>query len=137
MIVDKEIVHPMMPKVIKGAKIALINSSLEVEKTEYDAEIQVENPDQMNQFLEEEANLLKKKVNKLKEVGTNVIFCQKGIDEKAQNFLAKENIMAIRRVKKSDMEKLSRATEGKIFNNIFEINSKDLGEAGKVQEKKV
>jgi thermosome len=137
MIVDKEIVHPMMPKVITNAKIALINSSLEVEKTEYDAEIKVETPDQMNQFLEEEANMLKKKVNKLKEMGTNVIFCQKGVDEKAQNFLAKQDIMTIRRVKKSDMEKLARATEAKILNNIFEINSGDLGEAGKVEQKKV
>ncbi len=137
MIIDKEIVHPMMPKVLKDAKIALINSSLEVEKTEYDAEIKVETPDQMNQFLEEEANMLKNKVKKLKEVGTNVIFCQKGVDEKAQNFLAKENIMTVRRVKKSDMEKLARATNAKIFNNISEINSQDLGEAGKVEEKSV
>jgi thermosome len=137
MIVDKEIVHPMMPKVIKNAKIALINSSLEVEKTEFDAEIKVQSPDQINQFLDEEANMLKKRVNKLKETGANVVFCQKGVDEKAQNLLSKENIMSIRRVKKSDMEKLARATNANIVNNIFEITSDDLGEAGKVEEKKV
>lgn len=137
MIVDKEIVHAMMPKVIHNAKIALINSSLEVEKTEFDAEIKVQTPDQINRFLEEEANMLRKRVNKLKEIGANIVFCQKGVDEKAQNFLAKENIMTIRRVKKSDMEKLARATNAKIVNNIFEISSQDLGEAGKVEEKKV
>jgi thermosome len=137
MIVDKEIVHPMMPKVVKNAKIALVNSSLEVEKTEFDAEIKVQSADQINQFLEEESNILKKRVAKLKEVGANIVFCQKGIDEKAQNFLARDNIMAIRRVKKSDMEKLSRATNAKIVNNIFEINRNDIGEAGIVEEKKV
>ncbi|TFF93640.1 MAG: thermosome subunit [Promethearchaeota archaeon] len=137
MIVDKEIVHPMMPKLIKNAKIALINSSLEVEKTEFDAEIKVQTPDQINQFLEEESNMLKKRVAKLRDIGANVVFCQKGVDEKAQNFLARENIMTIRRVKKSDMEKLSRSTNAKIVNNIFEISEFDLGEAGRVEEKKV
>ncbi|MFX0059824.1 MAG: thermosome subunit beta [Candidatus Hodarchaeota archaeon] len=136
-IVDKEIVHPMMPKSIKDAKIALISSSLEVEKTEFDAEIRVQTPDQINKFLEEEANMLKKRVNKLKEVGANVVFCQKGVDDKAQNFLAQEDIITVRRVKKSDMEKLARATNAKIMNNIFEITSNDLGKAGKVEEKKI
>ncbi|MBD3196551.1 MAG: thermosome subunit [Candidatus Lokiarchaeota archaeon] len=136
-IVDKEIVHPMMPKNIKNAKIALINSSLEVEKTEFDAEIKVQTPDQINQFLQEESNMLRKRVNKLKEVGANIVFCQKGVDDKAQNFLAKKNIMTIRRVKKSDMEKLARATDAKIVNNIFEISESDLGNAGKVEEKKI
>jgi len=137
MIVDKETVHPMMPKIINDAKIALVNSSLEVEKTEFDAEIKVKSPDQINRFLEEEANMLRKRVNKLKEIGANVVFCQKGVDEKAQNFLAKENIITIRRVKKSDMEKLARATDAKIVNKIFEISPEDLGNAGKVEEKKV
>ncbi|TFF90337.1 MAG: thermosome subunit [Promethearchaeota archaeon] len=136
-IIDKEIVHPMMPKSLKNVKIALINSSLEIEKTEFDAEIRVQSPDQINQFLEEEANMLKKKVNKLKEVGANAVFCQKGIDDKAQNYLAKEGVIAVRRVKKSDMEKLARATNGKIVNNIFEISNNDLGTAGKIEEKKV
>ncbi len=136
-IVDKEIVHPMMPKSLRNAKIALISSSLEVEKTEFDAEIRIQTPDQINKFLEEESNMLKSRVNKLKEVGANVVFCQKGIDDKAQNFLAQENIITIRRVKRSDMEKLSRATGAKIINNIFEVTSDDLGKAGKVEEKKI
>ena len=136
-IVDKEVVHPMMPKFVKNAKIALINSSLEIEKTEFDAEIRVQTPDQINQFLEEEANMLRKKVNKLKTIGVNVVFCQKGVDDKAQNFLAQDNIITVRRVKKSDMEKLARATNAKIINNLFEISSEDLGNAGKVEEKKI
>jgi thermosome len=136
-IVDKEVVHPMMPKSIKNANIALISSSLEIEKTEFDAEIRVQTPDQINKFLEEESNMLKKKVNKLSEIGASVVFCQKGVDDKAQNFLAQENIITVRRVKKSDMEKLARATGAKINNNIFEINASDLGKAGKVEEKKI
>jgi thermosome len=136
-IVDKEVVHPMMPKTIKNAKIALINSSLEIEKTEFDAEVRVQTPNQINKFLEEESHMLKNKVDKLKQVGANVVFCQKGVDDKAQNFLAKDNILTIRRVKKSDMEKLARATNAKIVNNILEINSQDLGDAGKVEERKI
>ncbi|MFX1574461.1 MAG: thermosome subunit beta [Promethearchaeota archaeon] len=136
-IVDKEVVHPMMPKSVKDAKIALISSSLEVEKTEFDAEIRVQTPDQINKFLEEEANMLRKRVIKLKEAGVNVVFCQKGVDDKAQNFLAKEDILTVRRVKRSDMEKLARATNAKMVNNIFEISSDDLGKAGKVEEKKI
>ncbi len=136
-IVDKEVVHPMMPKSLRDAKIALINSSLEIEKTEFDAEIRVQTPDQINQFLEEEANMLRKKVNKIKNVGANVVFCQKGVDDKAQNFLAQENIITIRRVKKSDMEKLARATHAKVINNLFEISADDLGKAGKVEERKI
>ncbi|HUW89379.1 MAG TPA: thermosome subunit beta [Candidatus Nanopelagicaceae bacterium] len=136
-IVDKEIVHPMMPKSLRNAKIALVSSSLEVEKTEFDAEIRIQTPDQITKFLEEESNMLKSRVNKLKDVGANVVFCQKGIDDKAQNFLAQENIITIRRVKRSDMEKLARATNAKIINNIFEVTSDDLGKAGKVEEKKI
>jgi thermosome len=136
-IVDKEIVHPMMPKSIKEAKIALISSSLEIEKTEFDAEIRVQTPDQINKFLDEEANMLKNKVAKLKQVGANVVFCQKGVDDKAQNFLAQEDIITVRRVKKSDMEKLARATNAKIINNLFELTGNDLGKAGKVEEKKI
>ena len=136
-IVDKEVVHPMMPKSVKNAKIALISSSLEVEKTEFDAEIRVQTPDQINKFLEEEANMLKNRVMKLKDIGANVVFCQKGVDDKAQNFLAKEDVITVRRVKRSDMEKLARATNAKIINNIFEISESDLGEAGIVEEKKI
>ncbi len=136
-IVDKEIVHPMMPKSIKNAKIALISASLEVEKTEFDAEIRIQTPDQITKFLEEEAKMLKNRIEKLKEVGANVVFCQKGIDDKAQSFLAKENMIAIRRVKRSDMEKLARATNAKIINSIFELTSNDIGNAGKVEETKI
>ncbi len=136
-IVDKEIVHPMMPKSLKDAKIALVNSSLEIQKTEFDAEIRIQTPDQINKFLEEEAKMLKSRVIKLKEVGANVVFCQKGVDDKAQNFLAQENIIAIRRVKRSDMEKLARATNAKLVNNIFDIKAEDLGKAGKVEERKI
>ena len=136
-IVDKEIVHPMMPKSVKEARIALISSSLEVEKTEFDAEIRIQTPDQITKFIEEEANMLKSRVKKLKDIGTNVVFCQKGIDDKAQNFLAQENIITIRRVKRSDMEKLARATNAQLINNIFEITEADLGKAGRVEEKKI
>jgi thermosome len=136
-IVDKEIVHPMMPKSVKDARIALISSSLEVEKTEFDAEIRIQTPDQITKFIEEEANMLKSRVKKLKDIGTNVVFCQKGIDDKAQNFLAQENIITIRRVKRSDMEKLARATHANIINNIFDITDADLGKAGRVEEKKI
>ncbi|MBD3342727.1 MAG: thermosome subunit [Candidatus Lokiarchaeota archaeon] len=137
MIVDKEIVHPMMPKVIRNANIALISSSLEVEKTEFDAEIRVQTPDQINRFLEEESNMLRKKVAKLNEIGANVVFCQKGVDDKAQNYLAKDGILTVRRVKRSDMEKLARATNAKIVNNLFDISATDMGNAGKVEEKKI
>jgi thermosome len=136
-IVDKEVVHPMMPKSLKNAKIALISASLEIEKTEFDAEIKVQSPDQINKFLEEESNMLRKRVEKIKESGANVVFCQKGIDDKAQNFLAKEEIITVRRVKRSDMEKLAIATNATIINNIFEISANDLGNAGLVEEKKI
>ncbi|MFX1340081.1 MAG: thermosome subunit beta [Promethearchaeota archaeon] len=136
-IVDKEVVHPMMPKSIKDAKIALISAALEIEKTEFDAEIKVQTPDQINKFLQEESNMLKSRVDKLRESGANVVFCQKGVDDKAQNFLAKDGILTVRRVKRSDMEKLARATNAKIINNIFEISEADLGKAGKVEEKKI
>ncbi|MFX1398976.1 MAG: thermosome subunit beta [Promethearchaeota archaeon] len=136
-VVDKEVVHSMMPKSLKGAKIALIDAALEVEKTEFDAEIRIQTPDQINKFVQEEAKMLKKRVQKLKDIGANVIFCQKGVDDKAQNFLASENMITVRRVKKSDMEKLARATKATIVNNIFEISADDLGLAGKVEEKKI
>ena len=136
-IVDKEIVHPMMPKSLKDAKIALLSCSLEVEKTEFDAEIRIQTPDQINKFLEEESNMIKNRVKKLKEIGANVVLCQKGVDDKAQNFLAKEGIITVRRVKRSDMEKLARATKATIINNIFDITVGDLGNAGRVEEKKI
>ncbi len=136
-IIDKEIVHPMMPKSLKNVKIALIDTPLEIEKTEFDAEIKIQSPDQITRFLEEEENMLKRKVSAIINSGAKVIFCQKGIDDKAQSLLARENIIAIRRVKRSDMEKLSRATKAKIITNLVELTHEDLGASGLIEEKKV
>jgi len=126
-IIDKEVVHPGMPKEIKNPKIALLDCPLEIEKTEFSAEIRIRDPTQMKAFLDEEARMLKKMVDKIKASGANVVLCQKGIDDTAQHYLAKEGIMAVRRIKKSDMEKLSRATGGKIVTNIDDLKPEDLG----------
>ncbi|MEM2146093.1 MAG: thermosome subunit beta, partial [Candidatus Jordarchaeaceae archaeon] len=112
MVVDKELVHPAMPKIIKDAKIALLDAAIEIEKTEFDAEIRISDPTQMQAFLDEEQSLLKQMVQSIKDSGANVVFCQKGIDDIAQHYLAKEGIAAVSRVKKSDMEKLAKATGG-------------------------
>jgi len=136
-IVDKEVVHPDMPKRVEKAKIALIDAPLEVEKTEIDAEIRINSPEQMKMFLDEEARLLKDMVEKIKAAGANVVFCQKGIDDLAQYYLAKAGILAVRRVKKSDMEKLARATGARIITNIEEISPEVLGYAELVEERKV
>ena len=136
-IIDKEVVHPGMPKRIKNAKIALLNTALEIEKTEIDAEIRITDPTKMRAFLEEEERLLKEMVEKIAKTGANVVFCQKGIDEVAQHFLAKHGILAVRRVKRSDMEKLERATGGRIVTNLDELTPEDLGEAELVEERRV
>ncbi len=136
-IVDKEVVHPGMPKRIENAKIALLDASLEAEKPELDAEIRINDPSQMQKFLEEEDNLLKEKVDKIVATGANVVICQKGIDEVAQSYLAKKGILAVRRAKKSDLEKLARATGGRVVSNIDELSSQDLGYAALVEERKV
>jgi thermosome len=136
-IVDKEVVHPGMPKVTKNAKIALLDCPLEVEKTEFSAEIRIKDPTQMQAFLDQETRMLQEMVDKIKASGANVLFCQKGIDDMAQHFLAKKGILSARRVKQSDMEKLSRATGGKIVTNLEDLNSNDLGIAGLVEERKV
>ena len=136
-IIDKEVVHPGMPKRIEGAKIALIDAPLEVEKTEFDAEIRITDPSQMRAFLEEEEKILKEMVEKIKAAGANVVFCQKGIDDIAQHYLAKAGILAVRRVKKSDMEKLALATGAKIVTNVDDLTPEDLGEAKLVEERKV
>ncbi len=136
-IVDKEVVHSGMPKIIKNAKIALLNAPLEIEKTEYSAEIRISDPTKMKAFLDQEASMLKQMVDKIKAVGANVVFCQKGIDDLAQHYLAKAGIMAVRRVKESDMSKLSKATGGRIVTNIDDLTANDLGFAGTVEEKKV
>ncbi len=136
-VVDKEIVHPGMPKRIENAKIALLDTALEIEKTEFDAKINIESPDQMEAFLKQEENMLKEMVNKIVKVGANVVVCQKGIDDLAQHFMARKNILAVRRVKKSDMEGLTKATGGKIVNNLSGITKKDLGYAAIVEERKI
>ena len=136
-VVDKEVVHADMPRYIKEAKIALIAAPLEIEKTEIDAKIQITSPEQMEAFLKQEEKMLKELVEKIKSTGANVVFCQKGIDEVAQHFLAKEGILAVRRVKKSDMEKLSRATGARIVSTVDDLSDKDLGEAQVVEEVKV
>ncbi len=136
-IVDKEVVHPGMPKRIEKAKIALLDTPLEIEKTEFSAEIKISNPQQMQSFLDEETKLMKDMVEKVKKSGANVVLCQKGIDEVAQSFMAKNGILAARRIKKSDIEKLSRATGARIITNLEDIRSADLGFAGLVEERKV
>ncbi|MGD9131389.1 MAG: thermosome subunit beta [Candidatus Bathyarchaeota archaeon] len=136
-IIDKEIVHAGMPKRSEKAKIALLDSPLEVEKTEFSSEIRIRDPTQMQAFLDKETTMLKEMVQKISSSGATVIFCQKGIDDMAQHFLAKKGIMAARRVKQSDMEKLARATGGKVITKLDDLNSKDLGEAGLVEERKV
>ncbi|MEA2075695.1 MAG: thermosome subunit alpha [Euryarchaeota archaeon] len=137
MIIDKERVHPGMPKTVKNAKIALINSALEIEKTEVDAKIEITAPEQLKSFLEEEEKMLKEMVEKVKASGANVLFCQKGMDDLAQHYLSKEGIVAVRRVKESDMKKLASATGGKILTSLEEVRAEDLGKAGMVEERKI
>ncbi|ARS63814.1 Thermosome subunit alpha [Candidatus Nitrosomarinus catalina] len=136
-VLDKEIVHSGMPTRIDKASIALINSALEIEKTEMSAEIRITDPTQMQMFLEEENRMLKTMVDKLHDVGANVLICQKGIDDIAQHYLAKHGIMAIRRVKESDMIKLSKATDGRVISNLDDLTEKDLGSADLAHQKKV
>ncbi len=136
-VLDKEVVHGGMPKRIEKAKIALVNSALEIEKTEFDAKINISSPDQMKMFLEEENRMLKSMVDKITSSGANVVVCQKGIDDIAQHYLAKAGVLAVRRVKESDMTKMSRATGARIVNNLDDLTSKDLGSAELVEERKV
>ncbi len=136
-IIDKEIVHAGMPKRIEKAKIALLDCPLEVEKTEMSAEIRIRDPSQMKAFLDEETRILREMVSKIKSVGANVAFIQKGIDDIAQHFMAKEGILAVRRVKKSDMEKLARATGGRIVTNLDDLKEDVLGYAELVEERKI
>ncbi|TSA16230.1 MAG: thermosome subunit [Nitrosopumilales archaeon] len=136
-VLDKEVVHSGMPTKIEKAKIALVNSALEIEKTEMSAEIRITDPTQMQMFLEEENRMLKTMVDKIHEIGANVLICQKGIDDIAQHYLAKQGILAVRRVKESDMTKLVKATGGRIITNLDDITSKDLGFAEHVEQRKV
>jgi thermosome len=136
-ILDKEVVHGGMPKRIDDAKIAVVNSPLEIEKTEFDAKININLPDQMNQFLEQENRMLKNMVDKITNSGANVFVCQKGIDDIAQHYLAKAGVLAVRRAKESDMTKIARATGARLVTNLDELSSNDLGNANLVEERKV
>ena len=136
-IVDKEIVHPSMPRKKENAKIALLDSALEIEKTEMSAEIRIRDPGQMKAFLDQEDGMLEKMAAKIKASGADIVFCQKGIDDMVQHYLSKEGIMAARRVKESDMEKLARATGGTVASNLNDLKTADLGFAGLVEERKI
>ena len=136
-VLDKEIVHSGMPTKVEKAKIALVNAALEVEKTEMSAEIRISDPTQMQQFLEEENKMLKSMVDKIHNIGANVLICQKGIDDISQHYLSKHGVLAVRRVKESDMTKLAKATGGRISTNLDDISASDLGSAEIVQQKKV
>jgi thermosome len=136
-VLDKEVVHGGMPKRIHGAKIALLNAPMEIEKTEMSAEIRISEPQQMQMFLEEENRMLKSMVDKVVAAGANIVLCQKGIDDIAQHYLAKAGIMAVRRIKESDMHKLAKATGARVVNNIDELTASDLGSADLAEERKV
>ena len=136
-ILDKERVHEGMPKQLKNAKIALVNAALEIKKTEVDARIQIQDPTQLQAFLDEEESMLRKMVEKVKKSGATVLICQKGIDDLAHHFLSKEGIYAVRRAKKSDMDKLAKATGAIVVANLEELSPKDLGCAGSVEENKI
>ena len=136
-VLDKEIVHSGMPTKVENAKIALVNAALEVEKTEMSAEIRISDPTQMQTFLEEENRMLKSMVDKIHSVGANVLICQKGIDDIAQHYLSKHGVLAVRRVKESDMTKLAKATGGRISTNLEDISASDLGNAEIAHQKKV
>jgi thermosome len=136
-VLDKEVVHSGMPKKIAEAKIALINTALEIDKTEFDAKINISNPQQMKTFLDEENRMLKNMVDKVVASGANVLLCQKGIDDMSQHYLAKSGILAVRRVKESDMAKLAKATGARIVTNLDDLFEKDLGSAQLVEERKI
>ena len=136
-VLDKEIVQSGMPKRIEKAKIALIDASLEIEKTELDSKINIESPEMIEAFLNEEETMLRDMTNKILASGANVVICQKGIDDMAQHFLSRKGVIAIRRAKKSDMEKLARATGGKIVSSIDALAPIDLGYAALVEERKI
>jgi thermosome len=136
-ILDKERVHAGMPRSVSNAKIALINSAIEVKKTEVDAKIQITDPTMLAAFLEEEEGYIRGLVEKIQASGANTVVCQKGIDDLAQHYMSKAGIFAIRRAKKSDMEALSKATDGRIVTNIDDLSSNDLGTAAKVEERKI
>jgi len=136
-ILDKEIVHSGMPRRIENAKIALINEALEIKKTEFEAKLNISSPNQIKSFMEEESQILKDMVNKIKSTGANVVLCQKGIDDIIQHYLSKEGILAVRRIKESDMTKLAKATGGRVVGRVDDLNDTELGLAENVEEKRI
>lgn len=136
-VLDKEVVHSGMPKRIENAKIALINSPLEIEKTEMSAEIRINDPQQMQRFLNEENKILNSMVDKIRTTGANVLICEKGIDDMVQHYLSSSAILAVRRAKESDMHMLSKATGAKVINNLDDLDAADLGSADLVEERKI
>jgi thermosome len=136
-VLDKEVVNNNMPKRVQNAKIALVSAPLEIEKTEFEAKINISTPNQIKSFMEEENQILKEMVEKIKKTGANVVLCQKGIDDIVQHYLAKAGILAVRRIKESDMFKLSKATSARIVGNIDDLTEKDLGQAQNVEEKQI
>jgi thermosome len=136
-VLDKEVVHSGMPKRVEKAKIALVSAPFEIEKTEFDAKLNINDPAMMKRFLDEETKMLKGMVDKMVEVGATVVVCQKGIDDIAQHYLAKAGILAVRRAKESDMTKLAKATGARMVNNFTDLSEKDLGYAALVEERKV
>jgi thermosome len=137
LLVDKEVAHEGMPKRVKEATIGLLNAAMEIEKTEFDAKIQIETPDEMQAYLDREEQMLREMVQKVKDAGVNVLLCQKGIDDMIQHFLSREGILAARRLKKSDIEALAKATGAKVVSSIDELTSEDTGYAANVEEKKI
>lgn len=135
--IDKEIVHASMPTRVKDARIALLRTALEVKDTETDAEISITDPSMLQKFIDQEEKVIKGMVNRITDAGANVVFCQKGVDDLAQYYLAKKGVMAVRRVKQSDLEKMAKATGGKIITDFRDMKTEDLGSAGIVEEKKV
>jgi len=136
-VLDKEVTHSGMPKRVENAKIALLDTALEIEKTEFDAKINIESPEQIDAFLKQEESMLREMVDKITATGANVVLCQKGLDDMIQHFLSRKGILAVRRIKKSDMEKLAKATGGKIITNLDDTNPADLGYASLVEERKI
>ena len=137
LIIDKEVVHDGMPKLVKEAKIGLLNAAMEIEKTEFDSKIAIETPDQMQAYLDQEEQMLREMAKKVKDAGINVLFCQKGIDDMVQHFLSREGILAARRLKKSDMEALAKATGAKVVNSVEQLSGEDTGYAKQVEERKI
>ncbi|KON31478.1 thermosome subunit [miscellaneous Crenarchaeota group-15 archaeon DG-45] len=137
LVIDKEVAHADMSRLVREARIGLLNAAMEVEKTEFDSKIHIESPEEMQAYLDQEEGMLREMVRKVKDIGINVLLCQKGIDDMVQHFLAREGILAARRLKKSDMEALAKATGGKVVTSVDELTEADAGYAARVEERKI